>query len=587
MGTQNYFDKKLVGGAINQRGINYQIYVCIKYIFDFLDDADFMAISVEQYDDFAIVKKNEIILCQVKSICYDMKDVRKFLNGNYNSRVKQKNLICSAFSNEVHGLIEKRRWFEYRIKNNWLHDEESILKDYKKEIEKYVIDYDKFNSTKLDTIPCDYAETISINSVMKWAQKNNIAINADKLIEALYHEISVLGSSRGLLYKNRVYEIINRCMDRENAISTSLDIMENEDIFNEHHIPQERWLYYIQESKDNMYSIIPKLQYWENIIFNNKPMSPIFFYWEPFKWELPNLDIKVLNNSDNTLFITEIIMEISSSILNSSPLIFIRGHGTDTNARHLDLNNDGWGKIKNLKIKINCNTIFNEKFDEFSAEEYIGDIEAEKNIDISNMLYNITKINFEDFDSAFEELKKSVKCYSEYEIRREELFDRYFGEYKSGKVYVNGLLDFEANAIEENDRHYTLKFSSWIYLYQDFWPALPAPPSYQYDIELPVQGNNYIVKKTISQVLKSGEADRFDLKIHCTKSSNHIMDIYLKDINGNKIEVKKNVHLNICIPRSGSRYIETDDIFQHSSKDFYSGDLNSIASVLFEDDEWL
>ena len=135
MCTQNYFDRKLVGGAINQKGINYQIYVCIKYIFDFLDDANFTAISVEQYDDFAIVKENEMIFCQVKSVCYGMKDVRKFLNGDYDSRIKQKILICSAYNNEVHSLIEKRRWLEHRIKNSWLHDEERILEDYKKEIE--------------------------------------------------------------------------------------------------------------------------------------------------------------------------------------------------------------------------------------------------------------------------------------------------------------------------------------------------------------------------------------------------------------------------------------------------------------------
>ena len=254
MCTQNYFDRKLVGGAINQKGINYQIYVCIKYIFDFLDDANFTAISVEQYDDFAIVKENEMIFCQVKSVCYGMKDVRKFLNGDYDSRIKQKILICSAYNNEVHSLIEKRRWLEHRIKNSWLHDEERILEDYKKEIEKCNINYDNFNNTKLDTIPCDYAETISKSSIMKWTQKNHLAINADKLIEILYHEISILGSSRGLLYKNRIYEIINQCIDRENVISTSLDIMENEDIFNEHNIPQERWLYYIQKNEDDIFT---------------------------------------------------------------------------------------------------------------------------------------------------------------------------------------------------------------------------------------------------------------------------------------------------------------------------------------------
>lgn len=530
MNDQSYFDKKLIGGAVSQRGINFQILICIKYIFDFFDDIDFMGVSIEQHDDFEIITKNQTVSCQVKSTCYDIKDIKRYLDECSND-TKKKILICSAFSNEVHNLIEKKIWFEYRIKNTWLHDEEKILLDYKEEVEKKGISFDVFSKVKLDTIPCDYAETIAISSITLWAQKNNIAISTYKLMYALYHEISVLGALRNTLTRDRICEIVNECVENKDGVNTSLCVMENIDILNEHNIPQDRWLYYVEENRNGNLSIVPKLQYWDEIVLENKPMHPVDFYWEPFKWDFPNLDIKVLNNSNSTLYLTKVIFEIKSSIFNPSPILFIKS----TNVRHIALYNDGWGTIKKLKIKINCEPTYNENFEEFGAEEYIGDFTESKNIDISGMLGRLTGIDFDYFDVACKKLsKKKNHFFDEYDKMRAKLFKEYLGEYANGLAYINGLIDFESDTAIESDKHYVLKFSCWTFLYEISWVGAPAPPSYQYDIELPVEGENYIVEKSISQVLKSGDADRFNLKVHCEKSSNHFLNVYLKSIDEKK-----------------------------------------------------
>ena len=103
---------------------------------------------------------------------------------------------------------------------------------------------------------------------------------------------------------------------------------------------------------------------------------------------------------------------------------------------------------------------------------------------------------------------------------------------------------------------YKKQFSAVVDLYDYSYCGVPAPPSYQYDIELRVCGESYTVRKPISQVLKPGEIDRFNVRIHCEKSARHIMDVCLMDITGRRIQVGKKIQLDITVPRSGIRYID-------------------------------
>ncbi len=536
----NYFDRKLVGGAISQKGINYQIIVCIKYIFDFLNDINFKSISIEQYDDFAINMKDNLILCQVKSVCFNMSDVRIFINEHCDE-IKKRILICSAFTNDVCNLITKRMWLEQYQKiepSNY----EIVLKEYQNEIAKYNINYDNFINIKLDTISYNEAETIAKNTINEWSKENAISINTEKLFTDMYREISKLGSSRGSLLKERINELINQCIETENTIFTSLDVMENKDLNN------TRQIYYIKDSKDNKNNIfIPKLKYWDDILLYNKPMIPLNFDEEPFDSVMPCLDIKVLNNSSKLLLLDELIIEVISSNPDPSPLLYINGNKVNDYARQIELNNAGWGKIKNLNIKINCNTNYCENFDEFYAEEYIGDFIHTKNVDLTKMLHKITKIDFENFEQEYYKFyENSIEC----QAMQEKILKKYLGEYSSGKAYVNGIIDFYSDTIEECDKHFTLKFSCLVNLYLNILGGAYFSPSYQYDIELPAEGSNYVVKKCISQKIEPNGADRFNLKIHCEKSSRHLFNIYLQDISKKRIEVEKNVQLNICNPRS-------------------------------------
>ncbi len=51
--------------------------------------------------------KDNLILCQVKSVCFNMSDVRIFINEHCDE-IKKRILICSAFTNDVCNLMTKR-----------------------------------------------------------------------------------------------------------------------------------------------------------------------------------------------------------------------------------------------------------------------------------------------------------------------------------------------------------------------------------------------------------------------------------------------------------------------------------------------
>lgn len=564
MQENSYFSRKLTGGAISQRGFRYQTLVAIKYLMESMNDPSFIGIAVEQEDDFTLHFRDTLsVCCQVKSVLYDIGALRKYLHsesGSGHSRI----LICSGFSNEVQSLLDERAWYERRMKGNgfWSFDnKEELTEDYKAQLKKKKIDFDCFQSTKLDSIPVDYAETIARSAISTWVQRNKRSINAEDLFEVLHLEISRLNSLRGMIHRSEVLRIIDRCVENREDVYGYLGVMESNGSESGHLTPWDRWIYYTENRTADEVTICPSMHYWDNILQGKNPMTQISYIWEPFAWEFPNLDIKVLNNTNNTLYLTDIVVEVASSKLDPSPILYIKQPAFSSNKRHLALYNDGWGPLKNVSIQINSSPNKNTDFDHFGASENLGVIEQYLNIDLTQMLHTLTGIDFRGFDQAVQGSRgwDSADFYGHVMQNPEhtpELFRKYLGAYANGFAHVNGILKFDADTIEEQNKHYAIKFSAVVDLYDYSYCGVPAPPSYQYDIELRVCGESYTVRKPISQVLKPGEIDRFNVRIHCEKSARHIMDVCLMDITGRRIQVGKKIQLDMTVPRSGIQYID-------------------------------
>lgn len=578
MHENSYFSRKLTGGAINQRGFRYQTLVSIKYLMESMNDPTFVAMAVEQDDDFTLHFKGSSplargfsIRCQVKSILYDIGSLRSYLDSE-SGYTGFRTLICSGFSNEVQNLLEKRTWYERQMASNggWaLSNKEWATKDYKAYLEKKRINFDYFQSAVLDAIPVDYAETIARSTISKWIQKNKRSVKAEDLYEMLYLEISRLASVRGTLDRVTVLKIIDRCVETQEDIYGYLGVMETEQLESGHLTPRDRWIYYTEKRTDDGITICPRMQYWDGILQGRNPMKQISYIWEPFAWEFPNLDIKVLNNTNNTLFLTDIVFEVATSRPDPSPILYIKQPAFSSNKRHLALYNDGWGPLKNVSIRINSSADKNPDFDHFGASADLGVIDQYLNIDLTQMLQTLTGIDFNGFDQAVRGNSRcNINDYYEYDPLNSKhisgVFRKYLGVYASGFAYVNGVLDFDADTIEEQNKHYSIIFSAKVDLYDYSYCGVPAPPSYQYDIQLRVCGESYTVRKPISQVLKPGEIDRFNVRIHCEKSARHIINVCLMDITGRKIQVEKKIQLDMTVPRSGIRYIERQNETENS-----------------------
>lgn len=557
MQENSYFSRKLTGGAISQRGFRYQTLVSIKYLMESMNDPTFVAMALEQDDDFTLHFQGALsILCQVKSILYDMGDLRNYLDsesGCGQSRV----LICSGFSKEVQSMIEKKIWYEQKMAGNDVGssmDKERLTEDYNAHLSKDRIKFDRFQSVKLDSIPVDYAETIAQSAIFAWAQNNERSINTEKLFESLYLKISHLSAVRGVLRKSDVLKAVDNCLEKREEVYTYLGLTDSSDL----EFKDYRQIYYIENRTAKDILIHPNMRYWDDILQQKEAMVPISYIWEPFSWDLPNLDIKVLNTTDRPLYLTEIVFEVHSSKPDPSPILYIKDSPFMSNHRHLALRNDGWGSLKNVRIQINSSPFENQDFNDFGASESLGAIEKGCDIDLTKMLQTITGIEFDQFDQAVAiNLPDVFFCdgIDYYRDLKENLFKEYLGVYAKGIAYVNGILDFDADTIEGDNRHYSIKFSLEVDLYDYSNPGIPAPPSYQYDIKLRAFGESYVVRKAISQVLKPGDSDRFNVRIHCEQSARHIMNVCLMDISGNTIPMEGNIQLDMWVPQSGAGFV--------------------------------
>lgn len=214
----------------------------------------------------------------------------------------------------------------------------------------------------------------------------------------------------------------------------------------------------------------------------------------------------------------------------------------------LPLMNIGWGKVYDCVIRCNIFPIKNviEK-NTYDYEIVIGGFER----------YPETI----DFSPIFKELGVGV------EKLRSERIDFYrgtntqdiitaFGPFQDGQAKIIGEIHYSGMNPEGLKSKEKLKFEAII----DLGPrgaGLPLPPSFQYDIIFETDKNDYKKVLSISHVIKSGDADRFNVRISALKSSRHVFDLILL-YNDNKTITIPNIALNYFMSTEDAKLIEKE-----------------------------
>ncbi|WP_252236334.1 hypothetical protein [Clostridium sp. CH2] len=203
-----YFSRIQEGGAINSAGLAQQDCVSIIYIFRYLDDENFKAITFETLDDFTILLKNKEIGIQVKINLLSIKFVRELLE-KYDC-IDGRTFVGNGFDDEFRNLylklLQYRNAIDIRQNNN-----ETLLKEIKELCDKNKIDFDKIIKIQFDSVDNMCSVNLAKYSITEWAEKKHLFVNTFGILSELQTIVSLgLREKRGFLTKQDILNIVQK-----------------------------------------------------------------------------------------------------------------------------------------------------------------------------------------------------------------------------------------------------------------------------------------------------------------------------------------------------------------------------------------
>ena len=347
-------------------------------------------------------------------------------------------------------------------------------------------------------------------------------------------------------------------------IGISVSVMQDEQ--NQWSRSSDTKLEYSANRTEDKTLIFPSMGYLSTLC-SGGPIQPIPDY---FGWDFPTLDVKVVNNSDKTLFLNEAVLTVERSQLDPTPVLIIRPDSYRSNALHFLIENEGWGIAKDVSASFHLTPI-NDKVSPtylppFPYSVSIGDIAEAVNVDLTASfakagvdLPGLSSLgmasrsygNMIVIDTLDQE---RILPKNEFEEERAP----FLGPFEYGSAMVSGELSYKPEKPSNYQGRVVVKFETIVWLYDEYLVLAPAPPSFEYGVRLDVDGRDYVRRVNISQEIKPGESDRFGIKVGVDKSSIHTLSLQLLS-NGSEDIYTEEIALSIFVPRSGSRFQQTPE----------------------------
>lgn len=295
-------------------------------------------------------------------------------------------------------------------------------------------------------------------------------------------------------------------------------------------------------------------------------IKPLDYYWTPFDFQVPNLDFKILNSSDKTIFFTKAIISVAKSQPDSFPIIVVHtGYSLG-----FAIENIGWGKVYNCKIKFNLvNPYETSNFNNgYMFEMNLGDFSSyPEETDLSKYFETLgvnTKVVLNNYVSKT--YSTDGKFYTiiddegkEKTINEQEYNERWMkalGPFQNSVAKMYGEISYEGINTSGKKMKEKIQFEDVIN-FEEKGCGMPAPPSSIYDLMLEGRKSNYTKEISISQAIKPNEFDRFNIQIAAPISSRHQFDITLFYNNNQKFTIP-NISLNYFMSKADSSSITND-----------------------------
>ena len=262
----------------------------------------------------------------------------------------------------------------------------------------------------------------------------------------------------------------------------------------------------------------------------------------------PVLDVTIVNNSEKTILVNELLIDVEESYLDKNPFVLFH-----ESVGILSIEDRGWRSWKNAKFRFSLlpeNQPFDGKYKFerilYPSEEGMSipmyDCFVQSGIDFtkicsSSIVYKSKHGEIPYWDSCADADPASIdtlkKLLYPIELRREIFLDE-TGEEKEG-CYIDPYLVLHGELIFDNNSRFkvggTVRFIS-----SEGWGAPYLECSRLVDVQLRTKGNNYTIKYPVSHYLKKGDVDRIAIQIDADKTSYHKFRVRLH--NANQIDIK-------------------------------------------------
>jgi hypothetical protein len=319
--------------------------------------------------------------------------------------------------------------------------------------------------------------------------------------------------------------------------------------------------------------VTPRVGYLD-LVAHGGPIYAAQFDYTPFDLNLPGLDIKVVNNGKETLFLSGALLEVDQSEVDREPVIIIRADIYGDFAGQILLENDGWSDVEKPVLRFNvapsnpddwtiegsfakppAGTLEQSFTNEIRCESFSESAKVDISKALSDAGANIERLSeLETIEIGTESGTERVVTEGrddQHETFTREEYDRELKKALSPFVdnlaLVEGEIDYETHAAPAGKRK--VRFCTFVHLYNEHRAGAPPPTTCEYNVLLRTEGSHYTVPVNVSQEIKPGELDRFTLRVGAQKSSQHrfrIRFIY----NGQKELLSGPIDLKVFIPRS-------------------------------------
>jgi hypothetical protein len=256
--------------------------------------------------------------------------------------------------------------------------------------------------------------------------------------------------------------------------------------------------------KDGAVHIAYRLPYLEDQRAG-KPIHGVAFRHDTFEWELPQLSVKVLNNSAQSVMLTECIVDVATSVPDTEPVLVIAKDAVNG----IMLINEGWGPVVDPALSFKIQAPVDRRKDE-TAERHTLDLQTFT----ADRMVRLNKF-----------IPKALEDLPSLDVG---------GEIEYGPAGKRKKTPFTTTMLTRSTVEHLV------------------PPSQQYDLGLTAGKAPESHRIPISHNLKPGEADQFVIRVTSDKSARYEMTVRIRRIDGEFL-LEQRLILDLFVPRSAAK----------------------------------